>query len=79
MIEAPSRPNTIVDILQVTNIAGGVRFTKITEQADLNDLNVTEDLLIKHLSVLEYYSFLSFQKGEQVYRTTYKGMRFLLA
>ena len=69
--EATSRPYAIVNILQVANIASGVRLTKITEKADLN---VTEDLLIKYLSVLEHYGFHS-----KVYRTTYKGMRFLLA
>jgi predicted transcriptional regulator len=77
MIEGvTSRSYAIINILQVANIAGGVRRTKIIEMADLN---MTEDLLIKCLSVLEHYDFLSFQKGEQVYRTTYKGMRFLLA
>lgn len=62
--------------LQAANITGGVRFTKITEKTDLK---VTKDLLNKYLSVLEHYGFLSFQKGEQVYLNTYKGMRFLLA
>lgn len=76
MIEVISRTYAIINILQAANIAGGVRLTKITEMADLN---VTKDLLIRYLSVLEHYDFLSFQKGEQVYRTTYKGMRFLLA
>jgi len=61
-------------ILQAANVSGGVTLTKIREKAHL----VTPSQQLKeYLSSLEQIGLIAFQRGEQVYRTTYKGMHFL--
>ncbi len=74
--EGTGRPNVIVNILQAANFIGGVTQAKLREKVD----SMTPEYTLKdYLSVLENNGLLSFQKGEQVYRTTYKGMSFILA
>jgi len=60
-------------ILQAANISGGVRLAKIREKAHL----IKSQQLKEYLSSLEKNGLMAYQRGEQVYRTTYKGMRFL--
>ena len=74
--EGAGRPDVIVNILQAANFIGGVTLAKLREK--VNSV-VPQYLLEDYLSVLENNGLLSFQKGEQVYQTTYKGMSFLLA
>ncbi len=73
--EGGNRPDVIVSILKAANFSRGVTLAKITEKVNLIESTYT---LKQYLSVLEKNGLLSFQKGEQVYRTTYKGMNFLL-
>ena len=73
-MEGGNRPDVIVSILKAANFSRGVTLTKITEKVNLIESTYS---LKQYLSVLENNGLLSFQKGEQVYRTTYKGMTFL--
>ena len=72
--EGGNRPDVIVSILKATNFSRGVTLAKITEKVNLIESTYS---LEQYLSVLEKNGLLSFQKEEQVYRTTYKGMNFL--
>jgi predicted transcriptional regulator len=72
--EGGNRPDVIVSILKAANFSRGVTLAKITEKINLIESTYS---LKQYLSVLEKNGLLSFQKGEQVYRTTYKGMNFL--
>ena len=75
MIEQESnRPDVIVSILNAANFSRGVTLAKVIEKVDLIEPIPS---LKQILSVLENNGLLSFQKGEQIYRTTYKGMNFL--
>jgi len=69
-----NRPDIIVSILKAANFSRGVTLAKIIEKIDLIEPTPS---LKQYLSVLEKNGLLSFQKGEQIYRTTYKGMNFL--
>jgi predicted transcriptional regulator len=75
------RPDLIVSILKAANFSGGVTLAKIIERVDLIEpapsLKQYAPSLKQYLSVLEKNGLPSFQKGEQIYRTTYKGMNFL--
>ncbi len=73
--EGGNRPDVIVSILKAANFSRGVTLAKITEKVNLIESPYS---LKQYISVLENNGLLSFQKGEQVYRTTYKGMNFLL-
>ena len=73
--EGTNRGDVIVIILQTANFSGGVTVATITEKVDLI---MPPHRLKEYLSVLEINGLLAFQRGEQVYRTTYKGMNFLL-
>lgn len=68
-----NRANTIVMVLQAANFSGGVTLAKIREKANL----IKSQQLKEYLSSLQKNGLIAFQRGEQVYRTTYKGMRFL--
>jgi predicted transcriptional regulator len=72
--ENTNRGDAIVMILQATNVSGGMNLTKIREKMHLI---ITSQQLKEYLSSLEKNGLMAFQKGEQVYRTTYKGMHFL--
>ena len=72
--EAENRPDVIVSILKAANFSRGITLAKITEKVDWIESTYS---LKQYLSILEKNGLLSFQKGEQVYRTTYKGMNFL--
>ena len=69
-----NRANTIVMILHAANLSDGVTFAKIIEKAHLI---IPPQQLKEYLSSLQKNRLIVFQRGEQVYRTTYKGMRFL--
>jgi predicted transcriptional regulator len=72
--EGTNRSNVIVVILHAANFGGGMTLAKITEKVDL----ITPSQQLKeYLSILEKNGLIAFQRGEQVYRTTYKGMHFL--
>jgi len=73
-MEGENRPDVIVSILKAANFGRGVTLAKITEK--VNFLESTHSMK-QYISVLETNGLLSFQKGEQVYRTTYKGMNFI--
>ena len=73
-MEGGNRPDVIVSILKAANSSRGVTLAKITEKENLIESTYS---LKEYLSVLEKNGLLSFQKGGQVYRTTYKGMNFL--
>jgi len=69
-----NRTDAIVMVLQAANVSGGMTLAKITEKVDL----ITPSQQLKeYLSILEKNGLIAFQRGEQVYRTTYKGMHFL--
>lgn len=61
-------------ILHAANFSGGVTLAKIREKAHLI---ISPPQLNEYLSSLQKNGLISFQKGEQVYTTTYIGMRFL--
>ncbi len=72
--ESTNRGDAIVMILQTANVSGGLTLAKIGEKANL----ITPSQQLKeYLSSLEKNGLIAFQKGEQVYRTTYKVMHFL--
>jgi predicted transcriptional regulator len=73
-MEGENRPEVIVSILKAANLSRGITLAKITEKVDWIESAYS---LKQYLSVLEKNGLLSFQKGEQIYRTTYKGMNFL--
>jgi predicted transcriptional regulator len=73
-MEGGNRPDVIVSILKAANFSRGITLAKISENVSLIESTYS---LKQYLSVLEKNGLLSFQKGEQVYRTTYKGMNFL--
>jgi predicted transcriptional regulator len=72
--EEENRPDVIVSILKAANFSRGVTLARITEKVDFLEPTYS---MKQYISVLEKNGLLSFQKGEQVYRTTYKGMNFL--
>ena len=61
-------------ILQAANVSGGLTLAKIGEKAHLI---APSQQLKDYVSSLEKNGLIAFQKGEHVYRTTYKGMHFL--
>ncbi|PWU79706.1 MAG: hypothetical protein DLM72_16095 [Candidatus Nitrosopolaris wilkensis] len=74
MNESTNRGDAIIKILQAANVIGGLTLAKIGEKVHL----ITASQQLKeYLSSLEKNGLIAFQKGEQVYRTTYKGMHFL--
>ena len=72
--ESINRGDAIVMILQAANVSGGMTLTKIREKTHLI---ITSQQFKEYLSNLEKNGLITFQKGDQVYRTTYKGMHFL--
>ena len=72
--ESINRGDAIVMILQAANVSGGMTLTKIREKPHLI---ITSQQFKEYLSNLEKNGLITFQKGDQVYRTTYKGMHFL--
>jgi predicted transcriptional regulator len=75
VIEADyNRLDIVVSILRAATFSRGVTLAKITEKVNLIEPTCS---LKQYLTVLEKNGLLSFQKGEQVYITTYKGMNFL--
>jgi len=68
------RPNTIVRILETAIASKGATITKLIDKSDLTEYPVK---LKMYLSILEHNRVIAYQKSDGVYRTTYKGMRFL--
>ena len=74
IIESTNRGDAIIMIPQAANVSGGMTLTKIREKTHLI---ITSQQFKEYLSNLEKNGLITFQKGDQVYRTTYKGMHFL--
>ena len=74
IIESTNRGDAIIMIPQAANVSGGMTLTKIREKTHLI---IPSHQLKEYLSSLEKNGLIAFQKGEQVYRTTYKGMHIL--
>jgi predicted transcriptional regulator len=73
-MKSEDRPNTIMKILEAASAANGATLTKL-----MNNLQVLglPDNLKTFLSILENQGLISYQKGDGIYRTTYKGRQFL--
>ena len=65
-----SRTDIVSQILEAAN--GGATKTKIMYKAYLSYAQLKE-----YLPVLEQNGLLAYDKGEQIYRTTQKGLHFL--
>ena len=72
--QSTNRANELVMIPKAANVSGGMTLVWIRENAHL----ITPSQKLKeYMSGLEEKGLIAFQKREQVYRTTYKGMHFL--
>jgi predicted transcriptional regulator len=68
------RPNIIVNILGTALATNGATPTRLTEKSYLTEY---PEKLKMYLSILESHRLIAYHKGDRVFRTTYKGMRFL--
>jgi predicted transcriptional regulator len=68
------RPNIIMMILETASAANGATRTKLMKGLQINEF---QDSLKACLSTLEKLGLISYQKGDGIYRTTYKGKQFL--
>jgi hypothetical protein len=72
--ESPNRRDAIVLIIQAAKISGGITLTKIREKTDMI---IPSHQLKEFVPSLDKNGLIAFQNGEQVDRTSYKGMHFL--
>ncbi len=68
------RPNTIVRILERAIASKGATITKLIDKSGLTEYPEKSKM---YLSILEDNRLISYHESDGVYRTTYKGMRFL--
>lgn len=69
-----ARQNSIAKILETALANNGATLIKL-----MNDLPVSNLVheLKTYLSILENHGLISYQKGDGIYRATYKGRQFL--
>lgn len=68
------RQNTIMTILETALAINGATVTKLMNKLQVLGL---PDNLKTYISILENQGLISYQKGDGIYRTTYKGRQFL--
>jgi predicted transcriptional regulator len=73
-MKSEDRPNTIMKILEAASAANGATLTKLMNKLQVLGL---PDNLKTYLSILDNQGLISYQKGDGIYRTTYKGRQFI--
>jgi predicted transcriptional regulator len=68
------RPLIIVEILETAVASKGATLTKLIHKSDLTE---HPDKLKMYLPILQDNRLIAYNKGDGVYKTTYKGMHFL--